>query len=351
MKVLIITLHAMHNPGSVFQAYALEQYLIKLGHETKIIDYRPDYFYTEGSRLKLIIKKILYGSKYKSRDKKFKNFISEYLVLTKLYSTYKQLQLANLESDIFIVGSDQLWNTDYQCGFDPAFYLDFVSSGKRISFSTSIGKTNLDEKTTNLYKEKLSKFDELSVRERTSSLQLGKVLSRDVKWVCDPVFLLSAEDYRKFVYENPCKNPYVMVYMSPKSETLDKLVQYYKEKGYKIILVGGFSKRCSCDIHIKDAGPQDFLTYIYYADVVVSTSFHATAFCHIFHKDFVTIVPESNGERILSLLQETGLLGKGIEKSHVDFDIIGKNIEWEYVDDRISDYVMRSQKYLSNTLG
>ena len=47
MKSEIITIHAMHNPGSVYQAYALQQYLIKYNQEVEIIDYRPDYFYKE----------------------------------------------------------------------------------------------------------------------------------------------------------------------------------------------------------------------------------------------------------------------------------------------------------------
>ena len=74
MEIKIITIHAMHNPGSVFQAYALQEYL-KSKHSVKIIDYRPLYLYSEGSLLKLIAKKILWGKDYRNRNKKFIGFV------------------------------------------------------------------------------------------------------------------------------------------------------------------------------------------------------------------------------------------------------------------------------------
>ena len=38
------------------------------------------------------------------------------------------------------------------------------------------------------------------------------------------------------------------------------------------------------------------------ADIIISSSFHATAFSHIFHKKFGVILPNNNGERLESFL-------------------------------------------------
>ena len=145
MRISIITLHAMHNPGSVYQAYALEKYLNDTGFDAEIIDYRPSYFYIEGTGLKAIvkylIKKIVFFNRYRKRSNSFDSF------------TFQELEKANFISDIFIVGSDQLWNTDFLCGKDPSFYLKFVKKGKKISYSTSVGKQVIDSENVEVLKK------------------------------------------------------------------------------------------------------------------------------------------------------------------------------------------------------
>lgn len=350
MKVSIITMHAMHNPGSVFQAFALQDYIGKQGHNVEIIDYCPDYFYTEGNGLKYWAKRLLYFRAYESLKNKFSSFIKNNMNLTKRFVSYNELENQQFGSDVYIVGSDQLWNTDFECGKDLAYYLKFLKQGKKVSYSTSIGKLNIDDYNKEILIQNLKDFDDISVRELSSSIQLSEILGKKVKWVCDPVFLLSKMDYKKFIYDSPLKEPYVMVYISPKSDKLDKIVDYYHQKGVKVVLLGGFTKRCYCDMHIMDAGPYEFLTFIYNAQTVISSSFHATAFCHIFHKNFITIVPERNGERIMSLLKKTDLQGKAITSEHISFEELEKEIDWNLVDKELDEYVDSSKQYLQDVL-
>ena len=198
MDVKVITIHAMYNPGSVFQAYALQEYLKPIAN-VEIIDYRPLYLYSEGSLLKMLMKKILWGRAYKSRNKKFIGFVEKYMNLTPVFKTFKAIEQANLSADVFVTGSDQLWNSDYPCGNDDAFYLDFVRNGKKISYSTSVGKKILDQNDQKRLREKLSDFISISVREKSTADQLRKVLNREITWVCDPVLLLPASAYLSFI--------------------------------------------------------------------------------------------------------------------------------------------------------
>lgn len=341
----------MYNPGSVFQAYALQEYL-KPCANIEIIDYRPLYLYSEGSLLKMLLKKLLWGKAYRGRNKKFIGFVEKYMNLTPVFKTSKAVEQANLSADVFMTGSDQLWNTDYPCGNDDTFYLDFVRNGKKISYSTSVGKKNLDRNNLNRLREKLSGFKSISVREKSTAEQLGMVLNREVTWVCDPVLLLPASAYMQFISQSrPFSRKYAVVYLLGSSDLLDKVVDYYRSKGLLIVLAGGFTKRCKCDVHVKDVGPEDFLNLIYHSEIVISSSFHATAFCHVFHKDFLTFLPRANGERIISLLNESSLECKAVcEDACVDLNKILTPIDWPIVDKRVKNYINQSKEFLKKVL-
>ena len=348
MNIKIITMHAMHNPGSIFQAYATQRYLSD-GNNTEVIDYQPSYFFTESSKIKFFIKKLLYYRFYTSRSKKFDDFIRNNFTLTTTVTTYDELKAQNFDAEIFVVGSDQLWNSDFQCGRDDAYVLAFTEKPK-IAYATSVGK----EVINSFEKERLSKylkdFVAVSVREEKTAGQLEQILDKKVKWVCDPVFLLKKDDYMKFVKKtDKMSDPYVIVYLSEASETLSNITDYFEKQGYKIILLGGFTKRCNCAYHIKDAGPIEFLSYIYHAEYVVSSSFHATAFCHIFHKKFATLLPNANYERIMSLLRLSGLEYRAV-RDGFDVKNIAREVDWDDVNVRIKGHIFESKEYLDSAV-
>lgn len=346
MEIKIITLHSLFNPGSAFQAFALQKYLSK-DNKVEIIDYRPGYTRYGKSLLKAIIRKILFFRLRMSEARKFHAFMNKYMNLTNTFYKYSSLKKANLKADLFIAGSDQLWNTDYPCGNDDAFYLAFVNNAKKIAYSTSVGKKVIDERNLNKIKAYVDSFSSIAVREKDTAIQLTEKLGREVTWVCDPVFLLNRDVYESMIEQKSRFNkPYAFVYLSPKSPMLDVLVAHYRSKGLMIVLGGGFNtSRCDCDVHIKDMGPLDFLNCIKYAEVVVSTSFHATAFCHIFHKEFVTILPPKNGERVVSLLKQTELMNRSIV-DEVNLNIVLKPINWDKVDKKMNEYIDVSKEYL-----
>lgn len=350
MEIKIITLHSLFNPGSAFQAYSLQKYLSK-EHDVQIIDYRPTYSRYGGSFLKAFVRKILFFRIRLSESKKFNGFMDKYMNLTKRFYSYKSLCKANFNADLFVVGSDQLWNTDFACGNDNAFYLDFVKNSKKITYSTSVGKKVIDQKNLNKIREFVDSFSSIAVREKDTAIQLTEKLGRTVTWVCDPVFLLGRDVYDSMIEQKSrFDKPYVFVYLSPKSPMLDSLIEYYRSKGLTIVLGGGYNKsRCDCDVHIKDMGPLDFLNCIKFAEVVVSTSFHATAFCHIFHKEFVTILPPKNGERIVSLLEQTGLMNRSVFDT-IDFDAVQSPIDWNDVDAKLNEYIRASKEYLKSAI-
>ena len=130
MKCSIITIHHIHNFGSVFQAYALAHFLEMNGYETEIIDYRPGYYDLGRNKLKTVVGRALNLVPYSNRKRKFETFISEHEVLSdKQFTNISELEVYYRDSDrIFIAGGDQLWNSYHPCGNDDAYKLVFTDS-------------------------------------------------------------------------------------------------------------------------------------------------------------------------------------------------------------------------------
>lgn len=350
MKLEMITLHSIYNPGSVWQAYGLQEFLSQNGFDVEIIDYRPYYSTIGKNKLKGIIRKILFFKNEKSLKEKYETFINSHMRLSsKRYKTFSSLKKANLEADVFVSGSDQLWNMDYDCGKDDSYYLRFVKNKRKIAYATSIGKEAIADEELDAITRKIEDFEMISVREKSTSDILSNKMNRKVYWVCDPVFLINTEIYKNMTRSFMAEK-YAVVYLSAESELLNHVVQNIRETlGCKIILMGGNRSRCECDIHIKDLGPIDFISLIENAEVVISSSFHATAFSHIFHKKFGVILPNNNGERLQSLLELSGLKERIIEKES-DINRIYKAINYEDIDIIIGEFINKSKELLIKAL-
>ena len=181
LTIKTITCHDVYNFGASLQAYALMKYLLNLGHNVKIIDYKPPYLsfslWSIGSRWnKNIFIKLIYYSyvvpkklQLKSRRKKFDLFTKNRLKLTSVnYKSYAELKLNPPIADVYFAGSDQIWNTESLNGKDPAFYLGFApEKSTKASFAASFSISKIANDYEIFVKESLKKFDFISVRENT----------------------------------------------------------------------------------------------------------------------------------------------------------------------------------------
>lgn len=346
----IITLHDICNPGSVFQAYALDKFINDNGYECQIIDYVPYYSHIGKNKLKGIIKNILFGKNAKILKKKYHDFIKENMHMTsRRYTTYAQMLDDPPRADIYISGSDQLWNRDYDCGNDEAYYLSFANDAKKISYATSLGKKEISDIDLDFISSRIKGFEHISVREQSSTRFLSSKLNRTIEWVCDPVFLLDKNDYLK-KNKRLVSDKYIVIYLSAGTELLEQTIRNIRENtGYKVVLLGGNIARCSCDVHFVDMGPEDFISLVYYAEAVLSSSFHATAFSHIFHKRFGVILPKKNGERIESLLNLSELTDHIIDSSE-DYTVLLKDVDYTEVDKKMAPFIENSKEYLLSSI-
>lgn len=363
----IITMHRVNNVGSVLQAYALQEYIKKIGYRVQIIDYQ----YPNSEHLKKLniqtdrtpfyknaiikILKIFVGD----NSKKIKKFLYKYLNLSCYYPNYKSLIDNPPIYDIYCTGSDQVWNPRFCCN-DGAFFLDFINNGKKISFGSSISVLNFDTDYNDFLKEKLSSYKSIGVREVSSVEYLSQLLQKDIFFNCDPTLLLSISEWNKIVKQKPIiKRKYILFYILtysynpyPKVQNLiDKLVS---QTGlYPVFLYGGYRQLFKKGKCIQDAGPSEFMNLIRNAEIVVTSSFHGTCFSLIFNKQFYSLVKsenDKNDERIQSLLKKIECSDRLLydDKDYYISDI--SYINYEKINKNISDYVQPSKEYLKQAI-
>ncbi len=324
MQIKTITCHDVYNYGASLQALALQTYLESLGHRVEIIDYKPDYlcgdFYLwsvdNPIYEKPVVKQFYLLAKLPcrllslKRKKKFDDFTRKFLKLTSCrYHSYEELKANPPQADVYIAGSDQIWNTYFMNGRDPAFYLDFApESAKRISYAASFATTDVPDTFQPFVSGMLKNFDAVSIRERCSLPLLEKLGRTDGIAVCDPVFLLTREQWEALLPVEHENEDYILVYDTEKSDRIKNIAQRIaKEKNLRIYNVSGFPVGYA-DKELWSSSPIDFLKMVHDAKFIVSNSFHATAFSMIFERDFCVVNrTEGINERMKSLLMDYNL--------------------------------------------
>ncbi len=346
MIIKTITCHDVYNVGASLQAYALATYLKKQGHEVEIIDYKPEYLSRHYSlswvnnprfdrpflREAFLLAKLpaRLAAKYGERKKRFDAFRKEYLPLTKRYNSFEALQSDPPAADAYIAGSDQIWNPLFQNGKDPAFFLQFAPPEvKRLSYAASFAVESMDDGDAARMTPWLQSFDAISVRE-TSGAEMLQSMALDGVAVCDPVFLLDRKHWEHLATSvEDGEKDYILVYDFENNPAVEKLAKSLSKKYGKPIV--SVFPMFDADEVWNDLGPREFLGAIKNASVVVSNSFHATAFSMIFEKEFYVVErTEGINARMRDLLADAGLPERMVKEETacdpIDWQAVGENL-------------------------
>lgn len=360
MKICTITCHDVYNIGASLQAYALQTYLKSLGHDVKIIDYKPDYL-SKHYRLDIVgnpkydkpfLKQAYLLAKLPGRlhmlprKKAFDSFTAKYIDLTKRYTSNEELKKEPPEADVYFAGSDQIWNPLFPNGKDPAFYLDFVQQGIRASYAASFAVDEFPQELREVTAQCLDRFDRIAVRE-TSGLSVLKTLGiTNAVTVLDPVFLLDRAQWEAMAGRpEGCETPYLLVYDFDNSASVRRLAEKIAaENGLKIysIFELPYAERC-----FSLCGPEAFLGLVQGATFVLSNSFHATAFSVIFEREFAVV---ERTEKINTRMRDlTALLGLS-DHMVTDTANVPFNTDWTQVERHLADEIHRSKAYIDEVL-
>lgn len=329
-KVGILTFSYSSNPGSVLQAYALQKKISEInGCTASIINYQKTHagkpilgktvFYKPIRKWhpKKVIEWTLRIIAHPIRMRKYEKFFNKYYnnYPTKICGRNNLKALEN-EYDIFVVGSDQVWNLD-SYNVDYTYFLDFVSnSHKKISYAASFGQSGVPERERKNAAKFISDFTSISVREENGIETVSQLTGKQAEWVLDPSLLLDKKDYNMAI--PTMKNRYVFLYLREDSSRLEefacKLAELHNLQVVKVLK----HWRCNKKGHPFSAlGPLEWLGLMQNADFIVTNSFHGICFSIIFEKEFYVDLLKNNSSitnpRIESLLKQFELTSRNID--------------------------------------
>lgn len=361
MKIYIVTYHHVKNYGGVLQAYALNQYLIDCGVSCSIVNYQTkedqkvfDHVisFQAKSWKNIIINffDILHYYSLKESNLKFKQFVGNKICLTRSYYNLEDLQSIDCKGDLWIVGSDQVWNCSN--GINKQFFLPFINDAVKCSYGSSLGIDRFPEKSIQEAITYLNDFKSLSVREKSARDYLENLLRVECSQVVDPIFLLSALQWRKIEKQvHTPKQGYILVYsLSTRRELINTIDAIKKATGLPAIEIcaNGFSK-IPITKKMYNVGPEEFLYLIDHATYIIASSFHAVAFSVLFNKNFYTYVNDRTGSRVYDFLTDLNLENRIINGNNI------KNLKLASVDYTKSKLILNqkineSKLYLDNCI-
>lgn len=293
IRICTITHHTVLNYGAVLQAYALQKAIKKLGYNSEVLDYdseRVKRVYITSLKqvktLKHFIKYVFFPYD-KERKRNIQKFVDDNIIVSKKRYKKEELIDSNKIYDLFITGSDQVWNLRLHEG-DTSYMLDFVTDmNKKGSYAASFGYNEVPEEYKELTKKNISDFKYLNIREKQGIDIIKNLIHREGNVVLDPTFLLEKDDYKDIEIPIKESKPYVLLYNLTKSKTIIEFAQKLaKENQCKLIVINTELKRVYNGKNVRDASPEKFISYIKNAKFVITSSFHGIAFSIIFNKPF-----------------------------------------------------------------
>lgn len=365
MKVEIVTLHRITNFGSMLQTYATQTAIEKLGHKAEILDFVPVgmtfrracWPKYNGSILKKLIKLgplLVYNLICFSI---MTRFIKKYIkVSPRKYSNFKEIIEGVPLADAYLSGSDQVWNTQNHNQEDDlkAYYLGFAPEGKRrIAYAGSFGKNQFADAETSIMKEFIAKYDYISVREDDGLKVLSNLGFTNGVHVVDPTLLLNGEDWRKFASKKKTpKGKYIFVYNLNRNPLIKEIAKAVsKETGLRIInFADSFDFIPGAKNRIGNSA-LDFVNHIANAELVVTDSFHGTAFSINLNTNFICIKAPRYNSRLESILRLTNLIdSRMVSNLEEGLSASRKSIDFVSVNELINEARGKSYKYLQNAL-
>ena len=370
MRIGIVTYwSSSDNYGQQLQCFALQKYLIGLGHDTYLIKYMPTNHIPLWRRIARSIKyRLLVSSEQKEKDKKlkliceknnllncrrgFKEFRDKYIKSTEIvYRNIKELRNNPPDADIYICGSDQVWNNSLKDSDTAGWFLDFGKpTVKRVSYAASIGR-DIDSSEINRFTKYLKNFNAISVREQ-KAYALCHQLGFDKSIIAiDPTFLLNSSAYDSIEIDSNdidvAGEPYVFIY----TLNIRTAEEIYWDDFQKIIAKDGLQIRSVSSsgylparellpgVQNEQATIPEWLSLIKHSEYVITTSFHGVVFCLLYHKPFYAVLLNNEyskgNDRIISLLESLDLsfliISNKESLTQAGFD----RIDWVEVDEKI----------------
>ena len=384
MKIGILTQPLHNNYGGLLQNYALQQVLMRAGHEVETIDWHSPkvgwllfFLY----RVKLTLLPAILPHKYKKpkfnyqpTDKEMaiirrntNHFIDTYIRHTPPVQSLDGFarQAENGQYDGFVVGSDQCWRPKYN-SFLPAMFLGFARDKdvRRIAYAASFGTDSWEftPEMTSMCAPLARKFDLVTVREDSGVKLCTDHLGVEASHVLDPTMLLAKEDYIRLIEaeKEPRSTGTLFNYILDPDETkaafINRVAKEMNLKPFQVLPKNHEETRVRKDVkrHIEDCvypRVTAWLRAFMDAELIIVDSFHGMVFSILFNKPFWVIGNADRGmSRFTSLLKIFGLEDRMVNVSEFEKVDCIKPIDWHKANYLLEEKREESKKILMDSL-
>ena len=382
MKIGILTQPLRTNYGGLLQNYALQQVLIRAGHEVETLDQQDrqvGWLHAQLFRIKMHLLHLLSPARYRrpryspsSKEaaiiqRNTNHFIECYIKRTSsIHAAADFKAVAETTGyEAYVVGSDQCWRPCYN-QFLSAMFLDFDRRPdiKRVAYAASFGtdRWELTPAQTQMAAPLARKFDAVTVREDSGVGLCKDHLGVEAVHVLDPTMLLTKEDYIRLIEQE--KEPksagtlfnYILDPDAKKTAFIQKVAAQHGLTPFQVLPKYQTETRTKEDIkqRIEDCvfpGVTAWLRAFMDAEMTIVDSFHGMVFSILFNKPFWVIGNAHRGmSRFTSLLKVLGLEDRLLDADLLDGADLTNPIDWDVVNAILEERRKESKKLLLKNL-
>jgi hypothetical protein len=362
----LVTWSLEPNYGTVLQAYSLYHTLEKLGCKVFLLN-KFDTNFTLKSFKDALFRRLgirrfwKYAHVRKTvKMERIKKFHRKEFRQKTIATKYQFRQLLK-NTNIFMTGSDQLWNCyDH---FIPFLFLDFAEEKTKVSYATSIGTTDIPAAYKQAVKDFLLKYKKISVREETAKDILTELTGRnDIEHVLDPTFLIDSSEWKRFgncaTEDFHLPEKYICCYLLGKDNHYKEYIETIKRKtGIKniIIIPSGENPDLAFNgaVIYNNAGIREFVRTMDKASFVCTDSFHGTALSINLSKQFVVLRRfkdsdrKSQNSRLYDLLDTLDISNRFFDDKEDGWD---KIIDYNAVDTKLDILKRKSMDFITDAI-
>lgn len=350
MEVGLLSMQRVANYGSFWQAYCLKKMICDTKNcNLEFIDIIPGEIDTRTEYKKSFsfskIKRIPYYLFQREKKMMFLDYQRKILGC-------EEGQNYRSDYDAIIIGSDEVFNFVQQSpwGFSTQLYGDIKNNNVN-SYAACFGYTTLETIQHTKREERIAKglnnLRNVSVRDSNSAEIVEKLTGNRPDIHMDPVIV---GDIPMELPEISDKG-YILVYsydfrMSD-SYVIQQVRDFAKKKKIKIISAGFYQDWADKNVV---PNPYELLSYFDNADYVVTDTFHGTIFSVRMHKNFLTVIRDTNKQKLSDLLSRIGMSDRRYSNGDSLVEAITKDIDYEQFESLRVKEKHRTDTYLMNCL-
>ena len=300
-----------------------------------------------------------YASERREKSKKFEAFRQANLSIHKTgYTSYRDYVNNPPQYDVYLCGSDQIWNPNLYS--DNGFYFAGFAPEKslKIAYASSIGVSSVTKKQADFMAPLLNRLDVISTREQKGADIINAISEKTATVVLDPTLLLDADDWSKVAAPRLIEEPYVFCYLFGEREYIETVKQTVKNlTGMKVVCIPFVPRELdSADEKIFNAGPAEFISLIKNASLVVTDSFHATAFSINLKTPFISLCrfaksdKKGMNDRLVTILNAVGLSDRLVDADDAVTAEFLYDIDFEKAHNLLDQKRRQDRQFLSDAL-